>query len=117
MVVLAGVVILSIADLIVTLGYLRTIGMVEANPIAAYLIKHTQSPWVLSAYKAVTVGICISLLYRVRWHRSGEVAAWCALGILVVMSVLWHNYSQEIDSPVQLQTVLSDHSDQWLRLD
>jgi hypothetical protein len=117
LVLLVGILVLSLADLMVTLEHLRTIGMLEANPIAAYLIRTTRSPWVLSAYKCLTVGICVTLLHRLRHHRSGELAAWCAMGILTVMSVLWHTYSQELGSTAHLQTVQADHGEQWLRLD
>ena len=65
---LAGVLLLSLIDLLLTIVHLRSVGMVEANPIAAFLIRSTQSVWVLSAYKLVTVGICLSLLYRLRRH-------------------------------------------------
>ncbi len=93
----AGIIVLSVADLIITLAFLRANWMMEANPIAAYLIKTTQSPWVLAAFKAASVGICVALLYRLRQHLAGEVAAWCAVGILAVMSVMWHSYSKQFD--------------------
>jgi hypothetical protein len=94
-----GIIILSLADLAVTLAFLRANWMMEANPIAAYLIEETQSPWILAAFKAATVGICVGLLYRVRHHRCGEVAAWCAMLILTVMSVMWHSYSSHFEGP------------------
>lgn len=100
-----GVVILSLADLVITLAYLRANWMMEANPIAAYLIKSTQSAWPLAVYKCVTVGTCVALLYRLRRHKAGEVAAWCAVGILAVMSVMWHKYSLHFDDPQEMMLV------------
>jgi len=117
LVLLAGVIVLSLADLVVTIGHLQTVGLIEANPIAAWLIRTTESPWVLSAYKCLTVGVCIALLYRLRRHRECEIAAWCAVGILVAMSLMWHSYSREIESPRELAAVQSAHRDVWLRLD
>jgi hypothetical protein len=99
MVLVAGIIILSVADFVVTLAFLRANWMMEANPIAAYLIEETQSPWILAAFKAVTVGVCVGLLYRVRHHRCGEVAAWCAMVILTIMSLMWHSYSSHFDGP------------------
>jgi hypothetical protein len=93
----AGIIILSFADLAVTLAFLRANWMMEANPIAAYLIEQTQSPWVLAAFKSLTVAICVGLLYRLRHYRCGEVAAWSAVFILAVMSVMWHSYSSHFD--------------------
>jgi hypothetical protein len=88
-----GIIVLSFADLVVTLAYLQAQGMVEANPIAAYLIRSTRSPEVLIAFKLVTVGICVALLYKVRQTIAAEVAAWCAMLILTALSVMWHSYA------------------------
>ena len=101
----AGIIVLSLADLLITIAFLRANSMMEANPIAAYLIRLTQSAWVLAAYKALTVLICVALIFKVRRHLAGEVAAWCALGILTVMAVMWGQYSQQFDDPQHLSLV------------
>jgi len=93
-----GIVVLSVADLAVTLAYLRANWMMEANPIAVWLIETTQSPWALGAFKMATVTVCALLLWCQRRHIAGEIAAWCAVGVLAIMSVMWHNYSQTFDS-------------------
>lgn len=116
-VLLGAVVVLSLADLIVTLGHLRSTGMIEANPIAAYLIRVTQSPWVLAEYKCLTVGICVTLLYRLRRRAWGEVGAWCAVGILTVTALLWHTYSRELESHAEVGIVQAEEDSQWLQLD
>lgn len=97
LILVMGIIVLSMADLAITLAYLRAHWMMEANPIAAFLIKYTQSPWSLACYKALTVLVCVVLLVRLRQHKAGELAAWCALAILGVMSVMWHTYSQHFD--------------------
>jgi len=116
-VLLAGVVLLSVADLMVTLAHLRSTGMVEANPIAAYLIRTTQSPWVLGGYKCVTVGVCVALLYRLRRFAAGEAAAWCAVGILAVMSVVWRSYSGQMDAVEEVRVVQAEDEGGWLHLE
>jgi len=116
-VLLGGIIVLSLADLIVTVGHLRSIGMVEANPIAAYLIRVTQSPWVLAEFKCLTVGICVALLYRLRRRVAGEVGAWCAVVILAALAILWHTYSTELESPVEMGSVRAEQGEQWLQLD
>lgn len=95
----AGIIVLSLADLVITIAFLRANSMMEANPIAAYLIRVTQSAWVLAAYKALTVLVCVGLICKVRKHIAGEVAAWCAMAILTVMSVMWDQYSRQFDDP------------------
>ncbi|MHC4948598.1 MAG: DUF5658 family protein [Planctomycetota bacterium] len=117
-VLLAGIVVLSVADLVVTMAHLKSTGMLEANPIAAFLIRSTESASVLALYKAVTVGISVSLLYRLRRHLAGELAAWCAVGILTGMSVMWHSYTQELDAAEHLELAgTSAYGEDWLVLD
>lgn len=97
-----GIIVLSIADLAVTIAYLQANSMMEANPIAAYVIKSTQSAWALTAFKLATVAVCATLLYRLRHYPSGEAAAWCAVAVLAVMSVMWRSYSRTIDASAEL---------------
>jgi hypothetical protein len=114
---LAGIIVLSLADLIVTLAHMK-IGMMEANPIAVYLVKSTQSPWALAAFKVLTVSVCVALLYRLRRHAEGEIAAWLAVGILTGMSIMWHCYTEGMDRREDIMLaqngVVNDH---WLMLD
>ncbi len=101
LVLLIGVIVLSGADLLITLAYLQANWMMEANPIAAWIIRNAQSPGMtaaaLAAFKVGTVTICVALLYRLRRSVAGEAAAWIAVGVLVVMSVMWHNYAANFE--------------------
>lgn len=92
-----GIIVLSLVDLAITLAYLRANWMMEANPLAAYIIRSTNSPWVLAAFKCCTVGICAALLLHLRRFRSGEIAAWCGIGVLTVMAIMWHAYADHMD--------------------
>jgi hypothetical protein len=118
LVLLIGIVALSAADLAVTLSHLTTIGMLEANPIAAWLVRTTGSAWVLGLYKASTVAVCVGLLYRLRHHRSGELATWCAMAILVLMCFMWRDYAWYLAQPTNLDLAqaASTHPD-WILLD
>jgi hypothetical protein len=114
---IVGIVLLSFGDLLITVTYLRSTGMMEANPIAEYLIRLTGSLSVLALYKAATVGICVGLLYRLRRHVEGEVAAWCAVSILAVMSLQWHHYAQQFDHADFELARNSVLGEEWLVLD
>ncbi len=115
---IVGVVVLSLADLLVTLLHLKSRGLMEANPIAAWIIGHTGSVPLLAAFKAVTVGVCVGLLYRLRRHVEGEVAAWCAVMILAVVSFSWCRYTLEIDSLVDIELARQGaYGEDWLILD
>jgi hypothetical protein len=98
-VLVLGIIVLSLADLFITLAYLKANWMMEANPLAAWIIQNSRSPLALALFKIGSVGVCAALLYRPRHHRSGEVAAWCALAVLILMSVMWHDYASHFDNP------------------
>jgi hypothetical protein len=115
-VLLAGIIVLSIADLIVTLAYLNADRMMEANPIAAYLISTTQSAWALASFKALTVGICVALLYRVRHHVVAEAAAWFGMGVLTLMCIMWYSYSSHFDGAEDILLAQTLTQDVRLRL-
>ncbi len=117
-VLLLSIVVLSLADLFMTLVNLRTIGMIEANPIAVYLIKSTQSGWALVIYKALTVGICIAVLYRLRRRVEAEIGAWCVMAVLVLVSLHWDTYSRYFDNPDAIRLAQAGPlREQWLFLD
>jgi hypothetical protein len=117
MILIAGIIALSIADLIVTVAHLRSVGMIEANPVAAYLIVTYQSVWILTAYKLMTVGICIAALYVMRQRLIGEMAAWASVAILAGMAVIWHLYAAELEDPATLELVRhASMGDGWLHL-
>lgn len=90
---LIGIIVLSFADLLLTSMYLTSVGMSEANPIAAWLLMRTSSLWILALYKGVTVATCILLLFYMRNSRQGELAAWCSMLILTALSVWWNQYA------------------------
>ena len=117
-VLLAAIIVLSVADLVVTLTHLRSIGMIEANPIAAFIIRQSSSMWPLVVYKLSTVAVCVGMLFHLRTKRSGEVAAWVAVGILVALSLQWHAYTQQLDEPDPLWLAqASTRTADWLVLD
>jgi hypothetical protein len=114
---IVGVVLLSLGDLLITITYLQSTGMLEANPIAGYIIRVTGSVSILTAYKALTVFICVGLLYRLRRLVEGEVAAWCAVSILAFMSFQWYHYARQFDT-TDLELARSvGFGEEWLMLD
>jgi hypothetical protein len=114
---IVGIVLLSLGDLLITITYLRSTGMLEANPIAGYIIRLTGSVSVLTAYKALTVGVCVGLLYRMRRLVEGEVAAWCAVSILACMSLQWYHYGRQLDDADLKLARSTFAAREWLVLD
>ena len=116
-VLLIGIIALSIGDLVVTLTHLQTVGMMEANPLAAFIIRSTESPWALSIYKAITVGISVFLIYLLRRRVEGEVAAWCGVMILVAMTLMWGFYAAHLGDLESVRLAQTSFDTGWLRLD
>ncbi len=115
---IVGIVVLSLADLVITLLYLKSRGMMEANPVAAWIIAHTGSGVLLTAYKVLTVAICVGLLFRLRRHVEGEIGAWCAVLILAVVSFHWYQYAREIDVLTDVELARQGaYGDDWLILE
>ncbi len=117
LILIIGIMLLSIADLAITLTHLKSVGMIEANPLAAWLIRQTNSAWALAGYKFVTVGFCVSVLWYVRRLRMGELAAWASLIICAGMSLAWHRYTTGIDDLDAMSLAQAGGCDQWLIID
>jgi hypothetical protein len=115
---IVGIVVLSLADLLVTLWHLTSRGMAESNPIAAWIITDTGSASLLTAYKLLTVAVCTGLLYRLRSHVQGEVGAWCAVMILAAVSFHWGNYTRQVNDMGNFELARQEaYDDAWLMLD
>jgi len=114
---LLAILVLSLADLAATIVNLTSIGMDEANPLARAIVLGFGSTWALVAYKLLTLSVCLGLLYRLRWHRQSEAAAWFGVLILCALTVHWGRYSAVAHQPdvvaAQHQGVVSEY---WLTL-
>lgn len=89
------IVLLSLADLYITLVYLHSGGMGEANPIARWIMGHG-SPVLLILWKLLTVGIAGIILYSTRRTRAAEIGAWICVILLTWLTIRWVAYSNEI---------------------
>ena len=84
---------LLLVDLVVTLSYMTSGGMFEANPLVRWLVDSTQSAWVIVGWKVLSVASCATLLYGVRYHRITEYAAWALVAVLIWLTVQWILYA------------------------
>ncbi len=115
---IVAIIVLSLGDLLLTLTCLRSTGLLEANPIAAFLIRTTGSALALIAFKALSVGTCTGLLYHLRRHVEGEAAAWCAVIMLIVLSFHWSAYVRWLPTAGDVQLARQGGgSGEWLELD
>lgn len=85
----------SVVDLHLTLTHLRSAGMIEANPIARWVIA-MGCAWLLIAWKAAMLALTCSILLGARRRRSGELAAWVGAAIMVWLMWQWIGYAQQV---------------------
>lgn len=113
---LGCILILSAADLLLTVIHLQHFGLAEANPIVIFLVQSFQSLWVLAAFKLATVTLCLGFLFRARHHVAGEYGAWVATIILTIVLLVWQDYSDTVEELYIQGFTQTDYVDQMLTL-
>lgn len=93
---LTAIVGLSVIDLALTLEYLQTIGLAEANPLAR-AVMNTGSGSLLAAWKFASILPVVLLALAHRRRMIAEIAAWVGFAVLVVVTVRWHLYAEGAD--------------------
>ena len=114
-----GIIVLSLVDLIATLVQLRSVGMVEANPLAFYIIASTQSSVSLICYKLLTVTVCVVLLHRLRHSLQSEIASWVCISVLSMLTLHWHLYNTHTQKVEFLASIVDGDGvthERWLTL-
>lgn len=93
--VLAAVVLLSLADLYMTLVHLLNFGLLEGNPVARAIMEHG-SPAALIMWKLLTTGFAVGVLFWARRRWTAELGAvFCCLA-MVWLLVRWTAYNDQI---------------------
>jgi len=95
LVLLLAVLLMSLADLSMTLTHLTTVGMLESNPVARSVMA-MGSPWLLAAWKLATLALGLAILYVTRRTVIGEIGAWFCFAVLIWLSIHWVQYNNEI---------------------
>lgn len=92
---LVAVVLLSIADLEMTLGFATSGGFLEANPIAHFIMQHG-SVSAVAAWKLLTILFFALIIYRARASRIAEYAAWFCFFALLWLMLRWNGYTEQV---------------------
>ncbi len=110
-------VMLSVFDLLLTLSYARSFGMVEANPIAAWIMREGSAA-ALIAWKLGSVGLAACIIYGIRHRKEGERAAWVCATILTILTAHWFNFSSEVHTftSVAVDPANIPHDSDWIVL-
>lgn len=85
------VLILSLADLALTLTFLTSVGMAEENPIARMVIA-TGSAWVVVGFKVGLSLTACGIFWVARHRASGEIGAWAGALLMAWLMVRWQAY-------------------------
>ena len=101
---LGVILVLSIADLVLTLIYVMEIGLIEDNPIAR-LVLETGGPLLLVLAKLGSVGFTIGVLSWARKRGIAELAAVFGLIVMIWVTARWVGY---IEASSQLTASLEE---------
>ncbi len=113
---IVAIIMMSIGDLLLTLTYLRHLGMAESNPLAR-LVLDFRSPELLVIWKMATVLACTSILLWKSRSRSAEIGAWTGVCILGALMAHWVAYVK-VAPPVPIVETASLFAgdDRWMTL-
>ncbi len=88
---------MGVADLALTLTYVTSMGMVELNPLARFIMEHG-SVQAVALFKFGAMTINGGILYIFRQRRIAEVAAWICFLVMVALSLKWSMYASHMSS-------------------
>ncbi|MHC4997150.1 MAG: hypothetical protein ACYTGQ_19085 [Planctomycetota bacterium] len=94
-ILLAGVFVLGLGDLYATITHATSVGMIEVNPIGAYLLNAESIPGLI-LFKLGTMGVGVGLLLQVRHKLQGELSCWFILAVMVALTLHWANYTEAV---------------------
>lgn len=110
-----GIIMMSAVDLYITLLYVRTVGMGEANPLARWVMMHFSSD-VLIWWKLFTVSLASVIFITARRARVAEFGAWISCFVLVWLTMRWMSYSDEVAHLTSVLHTLADYeSAKWVQ--
>lgn len=115
-ILLAATLVMSVADLAMTLTYTTSVGMMEVNPIARAVME-MNSPWMLALWKLATAGLGLGILFRFRAKPNAEVAAWVCCVAMVALTLHWMDFNSAVTHLSDEYAALQDTSDpHWVQM-
>lgn len=105
---IVAIAMMSGADLLCTLAYMSTIGLIEANPFARFMVSVGDIPQ-LVMFKAFTTLLSCGALYLARRHPLSEKVAWLCAAMLLALMLHWTAFNRSVSGLTNEITVLSLH--------
>ncbi|MGD9689025.1 MAG: DUF5658 family protein [Phycisphaerales bacterium] len=117
MALVLAVAMISLSDLYLTLTFLHGPGMNEGNPLARWIISHN-NPWLLAGWKVMLLGVTSLSLYLTRNTRTGELAAWVCVGVMLWLTGQWIKYADKAPMMTPIVGQIADvqtHGPDWVQ--
>lgn len=104
----------SISDLLMTLTYATSVGMMEMNPLARAFAQ-SGSPLGLIAWKLVTAGAGIGIFLWLRRSMFAELGSWAIALVMLALVIHWVQYNHGIQHETAALAVLEGNdSEFWI---
>lgn len=118
--IICAIILMGLTDLACTIIYLTNVGLIEANPIARWVITNLGVAGLI-AYKCATMVFTCGALYMIRRHRASEHAAWICTIILLLLMGHWIRFNDALPSMSQemILLALNEHAfpvEAWVTL-
>jgi len=112
----AAMILMGLADLQLTLTYMRSTGLIELNPIARAMIEIGGARQ-LVMYKLLSIAMSAGVLYILRRHALAERCAWVSCVLLLALTAHWVRYNDAaIESPAAAVALTAAPDHRWVTL-
>jgi len=112
----AASMLMSLGDLYMTMTYVTSVGMIEANPLARQLMT-SHSPIVVIAWKLALTAMATTALLCARRRRLTEVAAWVVFAAMTWLTIHWYGFNTDAAEMTDDYHVLATmNSDQFVQM-
>lgn len=107
--IILATVMMGVADLLCTMTYMSSVGMIELNPLARLMISIGGSEQ-LVRFKVFTMVLSAGALYLCRRTRNAEFWALLCAGIMLALMVHWLFYNEMVQTMTHEISVLAASS-------
>lgn len=115
-----AMILMGVFDLLCTLTYMRTSGMLEANPLARQMIEIGGAKQ-LVMFKSLTIVLSCGAIYFVRRTRQAEISAWLCTALMLGLMAHWVNYNRQVSEFTRDMAVLAmsngEFEPMWVKLE
>jgi len=112
---LFATVLMGLADLALTLTFLTSVGMIEANPVARAVMQLNHPGYVV-LWKLATMLVGIGLLFWARRYRGAEVGTWVCFVAMAALSYHWLTYAEVTATEPDYAVMAAVDDPRWISI-